>query len=275
MATTATGAPTPSYGWRPRPATRHQRATRIGLRGTAGIGVRHGAVHIVLGRGRTRRDGLSPVTSGTVDDQLGWLCRTALEATGVSSCGVTMLTDGGLSVTAHASNPRAAAVEDLQHTLGEGPGVAASDSGAAVLVPDLADPQIVVNERWPTFAREAVQIGVRAAFAFPLLLGTASVGALSLYRNKSGDLTSEALAHGWVTADAVALTLAEPTETALDQLDVMRVHQAAGMVMVQLGVPIDQALVRMRGTAFAEGITVDELAEALVDRRRRLSREDS
>ncbi len=214
------------------------------------------------------------MTSGTIDDKLGWLCRTALEATGVSSCGVTMLTEGGQSVTAHASDARAAAVEDLQHTLGEGPGVAASDSGAAVLVPDLSDPQATVNERWPTFAQEAVVIGVRAAFAFPLLLGTASVGALSLYRSDSGDLTTEAVAHGWVTADAVALTLAEPTRHALDQLDVMLVHQAAGMVMVQLGLPIDQALVRMRGTAFAEGLTVDALAEAIVDRRRRLSKED-
>ncbi len=218
------------------------------------------------------------MTSSTMDDQLTWLCQTAIRETGVSSCGVTMLTDGGQSVTAHASDTSAASVEDLQHTLGEGPGVAASDSGAAVLVPDLADLHDPVNERWPTFAKQTVEIGVRAAFAFPLLLGTFSVGALSLYRNASGALTPEAMTQGWVTAEAVALALADPADIAvdtLDQLDVMLVHQAAGMVMVQLEVPIAQALVRMRSTAFAEGLTVDKLAEAIVMRCRRLSKEDS
>ena len=75
----------------------------------------------------------------------------------------------------------------------------------------------------------------------------------------------------------VALTLADqaeqvPIET--EHMDPMRVHQAAGMVMVQLGVTIDEALLRMRATAFAEGLTVDELADAIVQRRRRISKED-
>ena len=99
-----------------------------------------------------------------------------MQVTGVTSCGVTMLTDGGQSVTAHTSDALAAAVEDLQHTLGEGPGLAASDSGAAVLVPDLAGVHDMTNERWPTFAKETVLIGVQSAFAFPLLLGSSSVG---------------------------------------------------------------------------------------------------
>ena len=62
-------------------------------------------------------------------DQLERLCRAAVTVTGVSSCGVTMVTDGGQNVTAHASDSKAQAVEDLQHTLGEGPGVDASELG--------------------------------------------------------------------------------------------------------------------------------------------------
>ena len=217
------------------------------------------------------------MTSGTVDDQLEWLCAAAVKATGVSSCGVTMVVNGGQSVTAHASDARATAVEDLQHTLGEGPGVAASGSGAAVLVPDLRDLASITYRRWPTFAKEAVEIGVHAAFAFPLLLGTSSVGALSFYRTEGGDLSSDELTQGWITADAVTLALVDPAEQVpggVEQLDPLRVHQAAGMVTVQLGVPIDQALLRMRSAAFAEGLTVDELADAIVHRRRRLSKED-
>jgi hypothetical protein len=209
-------------------------------------------------------------------DQLEKLCRAAVSATGVSSCGVTMLTNGGQSVTAHASAPQAQTVEDLQHTLGEGPGVDASNSGAAVLVPDLSDAGDPTLARWPTFAHEAADTGVLAAFAFPLLLGTSRIGAMSLYRNAPGALNSAQLSHGLLTADSVAIALTAkgdglPTP---DQGDPMRVHQAAGMAMVQLGVPIDQALLRIRAIAFAEGVSVDELADALLTRQRRLSEED-
>ena len=74
----------------------------------------------------------------------------------------------------------------------------------------------------------------------------------------------------------MALTLAQKGDglPVPDQADPMRVHQAAGMAMVQLGVPIDQALLRMRAVAFSEGTTVDDLADALLLRRRRLSQED-
>jgi hypothetical protein len=188
-----------------------------------------------------------------------------------------MVTQGGQSVTAHASDDRARAVEDLQHTLGEGPGVAASESGAAVLVPDLRDQKDPTLARWPLFARDAVELGVRAAFAFPLLLGTSRIGALSLYRVVPGALSSLQLSQGLVSADSVALTLAgngDGLPTIHDHMDPMRVHQAAGMAMVQLDAPIDQALLRMRAVAFAEGLSVDELADAILLRRRRLSQED-
>src|ERR1700712_247057 len=124
--------------------------------------------------------------------------------TGVSSCGVTMTTRGGQAVTAYASDERAQAVEDLQHTLGEGPGVAASDSGAAVLVPDLEDVHDRNLERWPAFAKESSSTGIRAAFAFPLMMGTSSIGAFSLYRRESGGLSAEGGSRGRATADAVA-----------------------------------------------------------------------
>lgn len=195
-----------------------------------------------------------------------------------------MATAGGShGVTVHATDPRARSVEELQQTLGEGPGVAASGSGAAVLVPDLSDTGDRFVDRWPTFAAEALAIGIHAAFAFPLLLGTASVGAFSLYRTESGDLDRTEVSAGWATADAVALSLAaQPLASDGGRVgdadvhrDPMRVHQAAGMVTVQLEATIDEALLRMRGIAFAEGRTVDELADDIVERHRRLSKEDT
>src|SRR5213596_2173181 len=95
---------------------------------------RLGAVHDRMGS--PVRSELALVTTEPTHE-LVWLCDTAVSMTGASSCGVTMTVRGGQSVTAYASDHQAHAVENLQHTLGEGPGVAASDSGAAVLVPDL------------------------------------------------------------------------------------------------------------------------------------------
>jgi hypothetical protein len=53
----------------------------------------------------------------------------------------------------------------------------------------------------------------------------------------------------------------------------MIVHQAAGMVMGQLGSSIEEAMVRLRAAAFAEDRTVNELALDVVNHRRRLSKE--
>ncbi len=209
---------------------------------------------------------------------LARLCLDTVTAAGVSSCGVTMVVDGGQSVTAHATDDTARVVEDMQHTLGEGPGVQASNSGVTVLAPDLRDSTDLNLRRWPTFAVEAVGSGVEAAFSFPLVLGSALIGALSLYRDTPGALSSVQLSRSLVSADSVARTLAHngdglPDPSKLE--DPMRVHQAAGMVMVQLSVPIDQALLRMRAVAFVEGTSVDALATDIVERRRRLSEEDT
>ena len=99
---------------------------------------------------------------------------------------------------------------------------------------------------------------------------------MSLYRSSPGELSSRQLTQGLTTADSVAMTLAGKGDglPPPDETDPMRVHRAAGMAMVQLGVPIDQALLRMRAIAFAEGTSVDDLADAIVKRRRRLSQED-
>jgi hypothetical protein len=50
----------------------------------------------------------------------------------------------------------------------------------------------------------------------------------------------------------------------------MEVYQAQGMVMVDLGVGLDEALVRLRGLAFVEGRPVAAVARDIVAGRLRL-----
>ena len=54
----------------------------------------------------------------------------------------------------------------------------------------------------------------------------------------------------------------------------MTVHQAAGMVMGQLDCSIEEAMVRLRGAAFAESLSLTDLATDVVNGRRRFHKEN-
>ena len=164
-------------------------------------------------------------------------------------------------------------IEDLQHTFGEGPCVDAYHEGQPVLTPDLAAP---AAERWSSFTPAAIAAGARAIFGFPLRVGTTRLGALNLYRDSTGPLSADQHADASIMADVAARTVIDlqshaPTGTLADQLEAgtsyrLVVHQASGMVSVQLGVPVTEALVRLRAHAFAHDQSLTELARAVVDR---------
>ena len=54
----------------------------------------------------------------------------------------------------------------------------------------------------------------------------------------------------------------------------LTVHRAAGMVMVQLDTTIEEALVRLRATAYLEGMPVTSLARDVIEGRHRFTKED-
>lgn len=61
---------------------------------------------------------------------------------------------------------------------------------------------------------------------------------------------------------------ADPVENSTGLVDIQtEVHQANGMVAVGLGVGLPEALVRIRGHAFARGRTLAEAEEDIVERR--------
>lgn len=199
------------------------------------------------------------------------VCVAAVVLLSLRGAGMSLMVDGELVGTAGVSDPGVAAVQDLQLTLGEGPCVDAWTERAAVLEPDLASPASV---RWPTFAEAAVKHDVRAVFALPMALGAIRLGVLVLYRGTPGALSADELAHGLVLADVathvvLGVQAGAPADTLHDLLDNepehwAEVHQATGMVSVQLGVSLDEAFVRLRARAFASGRPLRDLARGIV-----------
>lgn len=179
-----------------------------------------------------------------------------------------------------SSDEVSASLDELHFTLGEGPAVDAVSRGHPVLVGDLADP--ATAGRWPAFSGAAIEAGVRAVFALPLQIGAVCLGVLVAYRVEPGRLSAEDLAQALRLADGAAdalLDLAVPA-SGPDQPDGdgdgahndnhrtysfgAEVHQASGMLMVQLGVSIEIALARLRAYAFAQGRPVSEIAREVV-----------
>lgn len=191
-------------------------------------------------------------------------CARALSVSGV---GLALMTDEGPAGTVAATDGSAVLLEDLQFTLGEGPCVDASQSGRPVLQPDLA---ATAQRRWPAFAGGALAAGVAAVFAFPLRVGAIRVGVLDLYRDTPGVLTAGELADALSFADAATmLLLHEQTRGADDDLpgsgpsvfdDRAEVHQATGIVSVQAGVRLAEALLLLRARAYADQRPTGEVA---------------
>lgn len=202
------------------------------------------------------------------------LCSSAVVGAAVDGCGLSVMAGSGTPVTVHATDAVAAKVEDLQFMLGEGPCRDAALAGSPVLISDIRDRREGVAERWPMFLEEVDRVGVRAVFAFPVRIGAIALGVMDLYRSRPGPLARQELASTFSHVDALGQQLLDldgipPDEP--EQAYPLTVHQAAGMVMVQLGSTIDVALVRLRATAYAESRPIADLAADVVAGRFRFS----
>jgi hypothetical protein len=185
---------------------------------------------------------------------------------GVDGCGVSIRDTHAHNVMVHATNAVAAAIEDLQMTLGEGPCVDVERGGAAVMVPDLRE-LATAGDGWPVFRSEASGLGVSAVFAFPMRVGPVTLGVVDLYRATPGPLNAAQLSSTLSTVDAIGRHLVAPERGDAAGEDAslsLVVHQAAGIVMVQLDSSVEEALVRLRASAYADGRPVADLAADVV-----------
>ncbi|MER7575580.1 GAF and ANTAR domain-containing protein [Streptomyces sp. NPDC126514] len=216
------------------------------------------------------------------------LCAVALELLPVTGASVS-LHDDEMPVRLCATGAQAAYVTDIQATLGDGPCPSAVRSGRPVLASDLTQGQDV--DRWPVFAEEATEAGVRAAYSLPLGDDAVCVGTLDLYRDTPGGLTATELRTARALAGAMTMAVMALSRDGedgeggegggrgpersgwLDGLaaDHDGIYQAIGMVMAQLGVGAHEAVARLRAHAFSHGRTAADVARDVVNHRLRFS----
>jgi diguanylate cyclase (GGDEF)-like protein len=142
------------------------------------------------------------VTDFPIQGILDHLVQRIVEIMPITAAGVTLISPGLDPRYIAASNDSALRFEQLQTELGEGPCVAAYRSGDAISVPDLRDEQ-----RFPGFTRSALAAGLLAVFTFPLRHGNAQLGALDLYRDTPGPLSTGSLRAAQTLADVAAAYL--------------------------------------------------------------------
>ncbi|MFD3513926.1 hypothetical protein [Streptomyces sp. NPDC058657] len=200
----------------------------------------------------------------------------AAGALGMDGLAVSLVTTGDLTELLWCTDGTARQFQDLQLTLGEGPGPDTVRTGAMVWVPDLAS---VSARRWPALAMEAPGLTARALFCFPMTIGAIKVGVLTAVRDTPGRLTPGQADDALVLAAALTarcLNHQEPETTGLDPLDLLCdlehavVHQATGMLSVQLSLPLPAALLRLRAHTYSSGRPLTETAQDIVARRLRL-----
>ena len=214
----------------------------------------------------------STVNTSQTEADLGQkLASPFLDLMPISGVAISVLDREKKASVIHASDDTAARLEEIHFTLGEGPLFDCFATSRPVLVSSLG-----ADTRWPIFASHANELTVGGLFLFPLTLGAACVGTVLCYRGTAGELDKESVETGSSLARAVsgpalrrAIQLAGDEDTDRNAPIEMRreVHQATGMMIIQLDISATDALARMRAYAFSHGISLREVARSVVTRR--------
>ena len=161
-------------------------------------------------------------------------------------------------------------LEDLQYTLGEGPTPDAARLRYTIVEPDLT---VTPLARWPVFLPAVLRTSARAVIAVPLSLGAVRAGALTGYRVTTGPASSQQIRDIFAFAQAaLALLLQFPLESVTTgvshngpfPLHRVEVHQATGILAVQLNLRLEQALMRLRAYAYSHERPVLDVARDVI-----------
>ncbi len=201
---------------------------------------------------------------------LGDLVRSSVRVLGADHAGLS-LADGGELRFVAASSEVMEAIEAHQIAHGEGPCVEAFATGQQVSSPEIeAD-----RSTWPAWAPRALELGFRAAHAFPLRLRDETIGVLNVYSSIPGPLSERDIVVGTGFADMATIGIVHQRdhsagEEVRDQLERalssrVVIEQAKGVISGRDQVATDVAFDRIRRHARSHRCKLAEVARQVVD----------
>jgi hypothetical protein len=204
------------------------------------------------------------------------MCRICAIQMIAFGAGVFLVASDQSPLEAYGSNAKVQELEEWQYAQGAGTGADAHREGFPVGDQDLESNS---TTRWIGFSTKALELGVRAVYSFPLRVGAARLGAMTLYYESVGPLDEDIYGDALVLATVLTISLLSNTADFAEEALIAgpieggefqaQVHQASGMISVQLGISVGEALVRLRAHAFAEGASMSLMAAEVLARRLR------
>jgi GAF domain-containing protein len=168
--------------------------------------------------------------------------------------------------TLASTDERAAALDQLQYSLREGPCVESADHGDWLRSGDLR-----TDERWPTWGRQAADQGAHSVLSIRLLVGDEALGALNLYGAEQGRFVDPAevdTALTFGTHAAIALTSTRQLaglRTALHSRHLIGVAQ--GILIERFDLSLQQAFDVLRRLSNERNEPLATVAEHVVEHR--------
>lgn len=197
-----------------------------------------------------------------VEQTLERVVEYAQQATACHDAGLMLLHGGGRIETAVATDPRVGKADDLQTTLGEGPGRAAVESRSSVLVDDTA-----TDPRWPAWGPQAAELGLRSVLSVRLHTGTATLGTLNLYGHQPGMFDDDDTDVAEIFGRHASIALASAREEdGLRQAIGARhlIGLAQGILMERYGLDADRAFAVLRRYSRNSNVKLRVVAERII-----------
>lgn len=183
-------------------------------------------------------------------------------------CGITLLRKRRAGTVA-SSSEEAQDVDEIQYGYRDGPCLYASRNQVTVKVSDLQN-----DDRWPDYARDVSQRGIRSVLAIPFELEAGDGAALNLYSAEPGKFTetkveaAQNYAQQASQALALSVRLAKYRVAEADVLEAMKsrttIDLAAGIIMGQNDCNQKDAVSILKSASTSRNIKLREIAAGVV-----------
>lgn len=185
----------------------------------------------------------------------------APEVVGCSSAGLMLMAARQRLGSATATDGVAGQAQALQLELGDGPCWSALADNEAMISDSAAE------TRWPTWSPLVVKLGVRSVASVRLIVGSTTLGTLTMFDPQPGrfDANDLAATHAYARHASLAIADARQAATMREAVDARhRIGQAQGIVMERFDLDADQAFALLRRYSQNSNIKLRDIAAHLI-----------